>query len=268
MKLSVVVFTFWSEEENYLATCLETVKFADEIIIIDNGATAKTLALAKKFTSKIYHTESKDFSLRHNLAKEKAKGDWIMFIDADERVSKLLESEIKEAVSRNDFAAYDLNRVNFFLGKKVRYGDRFPDDITRLFRKESLVGYRGEIHESSEVVGERGKLSGPLYHLTHRNIFSMLEKTINFSENEANLRNQANHPPVVWWRFPRVILTEAWTRLVTLQGWRQGTEGWIDGLFQALSLFVVYARLWEKQRRPSLEETYRQIDEDIISGKI
>lgn len=266
--LSVVVFIYWPEEENYLAACLETVKFADEIIVIDNGATPKSLQIVRKFTKKIYRTSSTSFADRHNLGKEKATGDWILFVDADERVSQKLRGQIIEAISSPGSVAYQLNRVNYFLGKKVRFGDRFPDYITRLFKKEFLQGYSGEIHESSVVTGKIGTLDGPLYHLTHRDMSSMLEKTINFSEHEANLRLAANHPPVVWWRFPRVILTEAWNRLVKLGGWRQGTEGWIDGLFQALSLFVVYARLWEKQRYPPLRETYQKIDNDILSGKL
>ncbi|MCL4390450.1 MAG: glycosyltransferase family 2 protein [Patescibacteria group bacterium] len=268
MKLSAIVFVFWPEEENYVAACLQTVSFADEIIVIDNGATAKTLAVCKEYTPKIFHTDSKNFSDHHNLGKQKATGDWLLYVDADERVSAGLADEIKSELAKPSAAAYELRRVNFFLGKKVRFGDRYPDYVTRLFQKDKLVGWKGEIHESSKVDGEIGRLSQPLYHLTHRDIYSMLAKTANFAEHEANLRLAAGHPQISGWRLLRIFATEMFNRLIKLQGVRGGTEGWIDGIFQSFSLFIAYVRLWELQRRLSLAETYKEIDKKIISGEL
>lgn len=266
--ISAIVFTFWPEEEIYLRGCLESLDFVDEIIVVDNGASKKTIELAKKFTSNIITTESNSFAERHNLGRKQAKGDWLLFVDGDERISHALKREIIKELENPKFDSYELRRVNYYLGKEVRYGDRYPDFVTRLFRSANLVEWSGMIHESSNVSGTRGQLNGPFYHLTHRDIFSMVVKTINYSELEATIRFKAHHPPVVWWRLPRVFLTELFNRIVTLQGWRQGTEGWIDGMFQALSMFVVYARLWEMQRSESLETTYKKIDEKIGKGEI
>lgn len=268
MKLSVILFIFWPEEENYIEACLKSISWVDEIVVIDNGASPKTLEIVKKYTDKIYKSNSDNFADRHNLGKEKSSGDWILYVDADERLSKSLTEEIRSELRNPKFNAYQIKRVNFFLGKKVKFGDRIPDFITRLFKKEKLESWFGEIHESSQVDGKIGKLDAPLYHLTHRDIYSMMEKTINFSEHEAKLRFQNNHPPVVWWRLVRVFLSEFYTRIIKYQGWRQGTEGWIDGIFQSFSLFIVYARLWELQRNPKLEETYKEIDKKILSGEI
>jgi hypothetical protein len=181
-------------------------------------------------------------------------------------VSKKLAKEIVEIDGKYD--SYQLNRVNYFLGKEVKFGDRIPDCVTRLFKKSRLKNWTGEIHESSNVDGKMGRLDGALYHLTHRSIFLMTEKTINFSEHEANLRFMANHPPVIGWRLVRVFLTEFYNRIIKMQGWRQGTEGWIDGIFQAFSLFIAYARLWELQRPESLPDTYQKIDEKILAGQV
>ena len=266
--LSAIVFVFWPEEDELIEACLKSVSFADEIIIIDNGATPKTLKICKKYTKKIYKTSSKDFSEHHNLGKEKARGDWLLYVDADERASVQLQKEIKKELQNTQMDAYQLFRQNFFLGKKTRYGDRFPDYVTRLFRKDKLLGWQGEIHESSQVEGQIGKLNAPLYHLTHRDIYSMMAKTINFSEHEALIRFRNNHPSVVWWRLVRVFVSEFFYRVFVLQGWRQGTEGWIDGIFQAFSLFIVYVRLWELQRKSSLAEKYKEIDEKVLSGEI
>lgn len=264
MKISAIVFVFWPEEEGLIETCLKTVAWADEIVVIDNGATPKTLTICKKYTGKIFHTPSKDFSARHNLGKQKATGDWSLYIDSDERVSGGLKNEILAALKNPKFDAYQFDRTNVFLGKQVRYGDRYPDYVTRLFKKEKLLGWEGEVHESSKVTGEVGKLHSPFYHLTHRDIFSMMEKTVNFAQYEANLRIQVKHPPVVWWRLLRVIISEFFHRIVKLQGFRQGTEGWIDGIFQSFSLFVAYVRLWEMQQKPSIQQKYQELDKKIL----
>lgn len=267
-EISAVVFTGYKEEEEFLDVFLKNISFCDEIIVIEDSISKEAIEIVKKYTKKIYHEGSKDFSLRHNLGKEKASCDWILYIDADERVSTKLQEEIKNVVNNPNADAYQLRRVNYFLGKEVRFGDRFPDFVTRLFKKDKLIGWEGKIHESSKVNGTIGKLNEPLYHFTHRDIFSMVKKTIIFSEYEAELRIMANHPKIVWWRLVRVFLTEFYNRIIKMQGWRQGTEGWIDGIFQAFSLFVVYARLWEKQRKPSLNETYKLLDQEIAEGKL
>jgi glycosyltransferase involved in cell wall biosynthesis len=266
--ISAVVFVFWPEEEDLIEACLKSVAFADEIVVIDNGATPKTIQIVKKFTSKIFKNPSKDFAVRHNFGKQKASGDWILYLDSDERISASLGEEITTAVSGSRYSAYSFLRVNFFLGKEVKFGDRYPDRITRLFKKDQLGDWTGSVHESAKIAGEIGELTKPLYHLTHRDIFTMVDKTINFSQHEAQIRFDANHPPVVWWRLIRVFVSEFFNRIIKMQGWRQGTEGWIDGIFQAFSLFVVYARLWELQRKPSLKETYRELDRKISEGEI
>ena len=265
MKLSAILFIYWPEEEDYVEACLKTISWADEIVVIDNGASAKTISVVKKYTDKIFWSDSDSFATRHSLGKEKASGDWLFYIDADERISKKLQLEIQKELENPSADAYQVCRINYFLGKEVRFGDRFPDYLARLFKKDRLVNWEGEIHESSKINGKTSNLQGPLYHLTHRDIYSMMEKTMNFQEYEARLRFKANHPPITGCRLLRVFTTELFTRLVRYQGWRGGTEGWIDGIFQSFSLFIAYARLWELQRKPSLKESYKQIDKKILA---
>lgn len=270
VKLSAITFIFNDAEGDFIEPCLQSLSFADEIIVIDNGASERTLSLVKKYTDKIYSCAAKDFALRHNLGSEKAKGDWLLFIDSDERVSQRLSQEIKRVVENpeSSLGAYSILRINYYLGKLVRHGDRLPDYVTRLFTRTALKKWTGIIHESTEIEGKVGKISAPIYHLTHRDVDSMVLKTLNFSRHEARIRLDINHPPVVWWRLLRVCFTEFWHRFVKLQAWRQGTEGWIDGLIQVFSYFIIYAQLWEMQRKEPLEKTYREIDKKIISGEI
>ncbi len=266
--LSAIVLTSWPEEADYIEACFQSVSWADEIIVVENHAPAKTLEIARRFKSKIFSDDSHSFAQFRNLGKDKAKGDWLLYIDGDERVSLKLKEEILSTIKNPQASAYNLRRVNFFLGKEVRYGDRYPDYIARLFKKSDLSDWTGQLHESLHVKGELGTLEGPHYHLTHGNIKTMLEKPHNFTDHEAQLRLQANHPPVVWWRLIRVFLTEFYNRIIKMQEFRQGAEGWIDGIFQSFSLFIAYARLWELQRKPTLKETYQEIDKKIQRGEI
>lgn len=259
--ISAITFIYWPEEVEVLENCLKSLTFCDEIIVIDNGAPEEVVKIAKRYTDKIFKSSDSSFAARHNLGKEKASGDWLLYIDSDERVSQKLSEEILKA---KDFDAYQLKREDYRLGKNFETNEF----ITRLFKKLKLINWTGDIHESSQVDGKIGKLSAPLYHLTHRDIFSMVEKTINFSEREAILRLRSGHPPIVWWRFLRVILYEFYYRMIKLQGWRQGTEGWIDGLLQTFSLFIVYARLWELQQKQSPSQKYKEIDEKILKGEL
>lgn len=235
--ITVIVFVFWPEEEELIEACLRTVTWADEILILDNGATPKTLQIARKFTKNIIKDNTKDFASRHNLAKDLAKGNWILYVDADERISKSLAGEIRETVKDPKYAAYQLPRIHYFLGKEAIYGDYYPDFVTRLFKKDRLVGWTGRIHESSKIDGEIGRLKSPMYHLTHRDIRSMVKKTLDFSEHEAQLRLEANHPPVVWWRLVRVFLTDFHLNSFNI--------------FWSISLYVCskVCFLWSSQRR-------------------
>lgn len=263
--ISAVLIYYGAEYDNFVEPCLKTIHWVDEIVVVKGPhVTPYALALFKKYGAKVYAEHTNSFAGNRNLADKKATGDWILHIDSDERVSKELKDEIVKRVESGDKSAYQIRRVNYHLGKKVRYGDRYPDYITRLFKKSSFDRWTGDVHESSRVDGEIGKIDAPLYHLTHWDIFSMLDKTKNFAQHEAMLRLKSNHPPVVGWRLVRVFLTEFYNRIIKLQGFRQGTEGWIDGVFQAFSMFVVYARLWELQRKPSLEDSYKAIDHKIL----
>jgi len=251
MKLSVVILA--RNEEEMIGDCLESVKWADEIVLIDSGSTDKTPKIAQEYGAKIVEVAFKglEFSRWRNLGKEKAAGDWILYIDADERVTPLLRAEIKKRIKRKSqpFTAYEIPRRNFFLGREMYYGGVWPDYVKRLFLKEKLKRWKGKLHEYPVFEGKMGKLKNPLIHITHRDLASMLSKTIAWTEIEAELLYRAKHPPVVWWRFFRMMATKFFERTVKLSGWRDGTEGWINAIFETFNTFIIYARLWERQQK-------------------
>lgn len=260
MKLSIIVLT--KNEEEMIPGCLKSAQGLGEILVIDDESDDRTREIAKKHGAKVFIHKMKDFSDSRNFGLNKATGDWVFYFDADERISQELRQELKEkATDEAGPAAFLVKRRNFYLGREM-----FTDKLHRFFKRNKLKGWKGEVHESPQFDGGVGELNNHLVHLTHRDVLSMLRKTADWSEIEARLRFKAGHPPVSWWRLLHVMIGEFFHQFFGKKIWRFGTAGWIEGIFQVFSLFITYARLWEKQRKESLKKTYAQISQKIIEG--
>lgn len=245
MRISAVILAYNSQE--LIKECLESVKFCDETIVVDAGSTDKTLEIAKQFNAKIIGFERGDYAGSRNLGAKNSTSDWILYIDTDERISPLLAKNIKKAISDpNAYAAYKLQRKNFYLGN---HEWPYIEKLERLFKRESLKGWYGKVHESPIVEGKVGVLNGFLFHYTHRDLFSMVNKTMEWSKIEAELRFKSNHPKMSWWRFPRVMISAFFNSYIKQQGYQAGSVGLIESMYQSFSAFITYARLWEMQKR-------------------
>ncbi len=243
MKITGIVIA--KNEEKMIADCLSSLAFCDEILVIDNGSVDKTLEIAKENGARITEIETDDFSILRNRGLENAKSEWILYVDSDERVTDDLKKEIGEKIKNpGNYAAFRIKRKNFYLGK-----NEWPyiEKLERLFKKDKLKGWKGKLHESPIVAGEVGQLEGFLFHYTHRDLTSMVNKTIEWSETEAQLRFSSNHPKMTWWRFPKVMFGGFFNSYIKQEGYKAGTVGIIESLYQAFSVFITYAKLWEKQ---------------------
>ncbi|MGB9911236.1 MAG: glycosyltransferase family 2 protein [Microgenomates group bacterium] len=250
-KISVIIIG--KNAKDLIKDCLLSVKWADEIIYLDGGSTDGTLEIVKEFKKvKIRFQKEKkmDFAEWHNQGIGESKGEWIFYLDTDERVTPELKKEISEIISKNskEFSAYAIPRQNILLGRPVRFGGWWPDYQIRLFKRENLRKWEGKLHERPVFEGKLGYLKNPILHITHRDLSSMVEKTNQWSEIEAELLYKSGHPPMTWWRFLRIMLTEFWERGIKKQGWRDGVVGWIEIIYQMFSRFITYAKLWEKQK--------------------
>lgn len=246
--ISAIVIT--RNEERMINECLESLGFADEIIVVDTGNTDNTNILARRHHARIVKSKGGDYSQYRNDGLKKAKYDWILYVDADERVSEKLKQEISDLINNPEpgIGAYAIPRKNIYLGREMKYGGWGNDYVIRLFVKSGLEGWHFPLHEQPVFKGKMGKLSSKLEHYSHRDLASMLNKTLEFTLYEARLRFESHHPPVVWWRIFRVMASEFWLRFIRLQAWRDGVEGCIDGIFQVFNTFIIYARLWEMQQ--------------------
>ncbi len=245
-KISAIILTKNSEE--LIADCIDSVSFCDEIIVIDSNSSDRTPDLAKHMGARVFKSSSLSFSEKRNLGMEKAKCKWAIYIDDDERISTELKTSILKVASKNktEFNAYKLKRRNFYFGN---YEWPQTEEHVRFFDKKSFKKWTGQLHETPQFVGEASMLDGFLMHYTHRNIFDMLEKTAEWSGIEAELRFRANHPKMSSWRFFRVMITAFYNSFIKQKGYKAGTAGLVESIYQAFSMFITYARLWELQRK-------------------
>lgn len=262
MSLSVVVIC--KNEESRIKACLESVKWADEIIILDNGSSDKTLDIARKYTDKIIKLEVSDFSVLRNKGMEEVSGEWVMYVDADERVLQPLKNEIMEIVNGGVCSAYAISRINIIFGQPVSYGPYKKDWMIRLFKKEDFEGWVGKVHEYGKFKGRLGYSKNSLLHLTHRDLDHFIMKSLEWSKIDAKLRLEAGHPKMTKWRFLRVLITESFNQLIKRRGLIGGTVGIIDSMLQVLSFYMSYVRLWELQQTKPLSQIYDDLDKKLI----
>ena len=261
MTLSAVLAV--RNEEPMLERCLALLGFCDEIVVVvDSRTDDRTEEIARQHTPHVWVEEFRDFADLKNAAIGRASGDWVLLIDADERVTPALASEIQSVLSRGPAEwAFRMEIVSFFLGRRMRHGG-WQQWHARLVRREH-ARWRGAIHERLSIPDDRiGRLSQELWHFSHRSIEEMLAKTIRFGEVQSAERVERNHPRVTALRLFRVIAREFLSRMVYRRGYRDGLPGVIESLYQPFSLFCVEVMVWQRQRRETLWESYQALERE------
>lgn len=248
MKLTVIFITKNSEEK--LEDAIVSVSdIADEILVIDGNSTDRTSEITERHKARVVAQVGKGYSDWRNQGRELAKSEWILYLDYDERLTPNLAKEIRQAIKEPAHYAYAIPRRNVILGREMRHGGWWPDYVKRLFKKDKLEKWVGDLHEEPIFEGELGHLKNPMVHIKHDNLSEMVEKTNTWSEIEAKLLLEANHPPMAPWRFVRIMLTELFYRLFVKLGILDGPEGIIYSFYQMYSRFITYGKLWEMQQR-------------------
>lgn len=245
MKLSALILA--KNEETLIEDCLRQLNFVDEIIVLDQNSSDQTEKIAKKYATKVLKTNETNFDTNRNILKNEANGDWLLYVDCDERISINLKNEISTLMTKNEFSAYYFPRKNYVLGKWLKQGGWWPDYVPKLFKKESLAGWQGAVHESPQVEGNFGYVKNPLEHITAKSISKMLAKTIKWAKIEADLRYKANQPPVTALKVIKTVFLEFTNRYFIKFGILDGVVGLIESIFQSLHQAVVLIYLWELQ---------------------
>ena len=175
VKLSVVVITL--NEEKNITRCLDSARFADEIILVDSGSNDNTCSIAKEYTDKVIFHKMRGFGEQKQFAVEQATGDWILSLDADEWVSMELQDSLSSLLTGSDtpYDGYMIYRRNIYLGRPIRYCGWYRP-ILRLFRRGRGCFNNKLVHEEINVIGKTGLLKGDLMHEPYKDIFHHLEK--------------------------------------------------------------------------------------------
>lgn len=230
--LSIIILQGEGIDKSLYKKCLDSVKFADEIVVV------KTVEVKGSFSE------------WRNEGLLKAKGDWVLYVDTDEIITTNLQEEIKLIINNEELIvnAYAIPRKNYIFGKEFKYSGQYPDYQKRLFKKDCLKKWTGDVHEEPVFSGGIQYMNNSLAHYKNMTISQMLEKTNKWSEIEADLMIEANHPPMNFFRFFSAGFREFVLRFVKQKAFMDGKEGVIYGIYQIYSRLISYAKLWEKQQ--------------------
>lgn len=257
-KLSVTIITL-NEEANIRRT-LESVKWADEIIVLDSGSTDRTVSICREFTDKVIHQDWLGFGKQKNAAIDRAIGDWVLSLDADEPIEPELAAEIREIMdSPGAYDGYRVPRKTFFLGAWIRHGGWYPDYNLRLFRKGKGRFEERLVHEAIKVDGAVGNTVHAIMHHAYPDLSSYLASINKYSSLAVDVMAEKGIPGRKTSALNillRPVLTFILKYLFRL-GFLDGKRGLILNLFHSWYVFAKYAKAWEHVEKLKSGQTSR-----------
>ena len=240
MKISATIITF--NEERNLPRAIESLRCADEVVVVDSGSTDRTVEIAEKLGARVIDSPWPGYAKQKNVAAEAACNDWILSLDADESLSEALEGEIWRLKKNGpQFDAYTMPRLAQYLGRWIRHSGWYPDRKVRLYdrRKASWTGEY--VHESVKVEGSLGHLESNLLHFTTESLSEHLRTMDRYTTLAAEQLLESGESV----SFARLLFEPPWTFFSTFVlklGFLDGVEGLAIANMAALYNFVKYAK--------------------------
>lgn len=241
--ISAVILTK-NEQEN-IEDCLKSLQRCDEIIVVDDYSEDNTRMIAKTLGAKVFlHHLDNDFSQQRNFALKQAQGEWVLFIDADERISSALASEIKYKVLSSKYKGFYLKRHDFFGGKWLKHGETAKVKLLRLGKRRAGE-WKRKVHETWEIKGKLGELKNPILHYPHQTISEFLESINFFSTLHAEVLFKEG---VKTNTFQIIVypLGKFFQNYFLRLGFLDGTPGLIVALMMSFHSFLARAKLYLK----------------------
>lgn len=246
-KISVAIAT--RNEEKNIKDCLESISWADEIVVFDEKSTDKTVAIAKKYTSRVYLVDHDPmFHKTKQKAINKCTGDWVFQLDADERVTPELKKEVLLALGGHQtLEAFRVPRRSQIFGKRMEHTGWYPDYQIKLFKRGKGHYPCQTVHEDIEISGEVGTLKSDLWHFHYKTVSEYLLRHDDYTTNDA-LYLLSKGESVVWSDAIRFPIDEFLKRFFFWEGYKDGLHGLVLSLLQAFDRLIVFAKIWEKQK--------------------
>lgn len=251
-RLSVLIPV--KNEELHIGECLESVRWADEIVVVDSGSTDRTVPIARALATRVLEHEYVNPAAQKNWALPQLAHRWVLIVDADERVTPALRAEIERVLedpARAD--GYWIYRKNHFLGRPISSAGWQRDKVLRLFDRTKGQYAPIRVHEEVEIKGRVGRLRERFTHQTYRDLDQYFEKFLRYTKwSAADLKERGVRASGLrllfrpWLRFWRMYLLEG--------GFREGRAGIVLCMLAAFSVFTKYARLWEDEVLPGKEK--------------
>ncbi len=254
MNLSIALAVY--NEADNLRQCLDSVKaIADEIVIVDGESTDSTVAIAKEFGAKVLSEENRpNFHINKQHAIDACSGDWILQLDADERVSTALATEIKRVISdkmTNPPSAYYLKRRNYYLGRWMNKGGMYPDPVIRLFQKGQASLPQASVHELMSVTGTTAWLQEDLLHIADPSFARYLLRSNRYTTLQAeDWLKEGKLGTDTWTLLRYMILKPFWQFCLIYfrhKGFQDGFPGFVFAWYSGLHLASSYVKYWEKK---------------------
>lgn len=242
--VSAIVVCF--NEEKNIRRCLESLRWCDEIVVVDSFSTDGTVEICKQFTEHVVQRTWAGYRDQKAFAHSLATKDWVILVDSDERVPPELQSEIREALDKDGglYAGYAIPRLVFYLERWWRRGGWYPDYDVRLFRRDRATWVGRDPHEKILVDGHVRRLQNPLHHFTYRNMADHLERINRFTSISAReLKLDGRRA-----RLSDALLRPAarfFSSYVLKRGFMEGFAGFYVAITAAVYVFLKYAKLWE-----------------------
>lgn len=244
--VTAVVLT--KNEEKNIVDCLESLSFCNEIIVVDDNSQDRTVEIAKGMGATVLkHPLNNDFSKQRNYGLEMAKNDWVLFVDADERVNNVLAKEVAYVLSENKYDAFLFKRQDTIFGRKLRYGEVGNIWLLRLARKES-GRWIGTVHERWIVNGNIKKLNNPLDHFPHQSVTEFI-KEINYYTDLRAKELYKSSGKVYWYSVLFYPKLKFLVNYVIKFGFLDGLPGLIVAIMMSFHSFLVRGKLWQLNQK-------------------
>ena len=245
--LAVCVITL--NEEDRIGDCLASVAFADEVFVVDSGSTDRTVAIARERGARVIVRDWPGYIAQKNFALEQATTDWVLCLDADERVSPRLAEQIRRVVAESPgaLAGYRMARKTFYLGRWILHGGWYPDWKVRLVRRGRARWGGIDPHDRLEPEGQVGTLAGDIEHRTYRDIkdhLRTIDRFTSVSAGELHARGRGGALAGMLLNAPAKFLK----MYVLKAGFLDGLPGFIVAVLGSYYVFLKYAKLWELRR--------------------